>query len=313
MVLSLAERTAALVRHVNVEQILRRTNSGIYLGRSVDLGWGRVYGGQTMAQALSAAQQLAGPERRVHQFGCHFLRPGDAKEDVEFEADKLADGNSFGVMHVRAMQKGKVILSLTASLQTPEEGLEHSYQHRFTRDGAESALRPEWKRPEDCKSVFDHMQPYLKQIPKSLRPLYEIQQPLEVRPAEFTPPWDATPRQPVRANWIKSRLPLPDDHNVHERLLSYISDWGLLETSLFPHPVGMWSPGIQAASLSHNIVFHRPFRMDQWLCHAMYSPTSTGGRGYALGEFWSEDGELIASTSQEGLIRHSPPEQDAKL
>ena len=163
MVLSLAERCAALVKHVHVDKVLNRTSSGIYVGHSVDLGWGRVYGGQTMAQALSAAQQLAGPGRKIHQFGCHFLRPGDVKHDVDFEAKKLSDGKSFSVVSVNALQKGKVILTMTASLQTPEDGLTHSYQHRFARDGA--ALRPEWKRPDELSSIYEHMQPYLKSIP----------------------------------------------------------------------------------------------------------------------------------------------------
>ncbi|GMH50005.1 hypothetical protein TrRE_jg4478 [Triparma retinervis] len=301
--LTLAERTAGLVKHVDVDQVLRRVNSSISVGHSVDLGWGRVYGGQTMAQALSAAQNLAGESRNLHQLSCHFLRPGDVKHDIEFEADLLADGKSFAVAHVRALQKGKSILTLTASLQTPEEGLDHQYQHRFSRDGKN--LRPEWKKPQELESIFEHMQPYVKDIPAPLRPLYEHPQPIEVRPSEFIPPWEKASRPPVRANWVKSRLALPSDPRVHQRLLTYISDWGLLETSVFPHEgVGMWMPNMQMASLSHSMVFHRDFKLDeQWLCHAMYSPTSSGGRGYSLGEFWTEDGDLIASTSQEGLIR----------
>ncbi|GMI38505.1 hypothetical protein TeGR_g6712 [Tetraparma gracilis] len=302
MVLSLVERTAALCSHVGVRQILQRSTSGIYLGHSVDLGWGRVYGGQTMAQALAAAQHLAGPDRSVHQFGCHFLRPGDVTHDVELEADELSNGRSFSAIHVRAVQKGKNILAMTASFQVPEKGLEHSYQHRFARDG--TSLRPEWKKPDELVSVYEHMKPFISTIPEPLRPLYEHKQPLEVRPAEFVPPWEKAARAPVRANWIKCRLPIPSDPRVHERLLAYISDWGLLETSVFPHEIGMWERKMQMASLSHTMHFHRPFKLDEeWVCHAMYSPTSQDGRGYSLGEFWSESGELIASTSQEGLIR----------
>eukprot|EP00520_Triparma_pacifica_P004365 CAMPEP_0118650916 /NCGR_PEP_ID=MMETSP0785-20121206/10500_1 /TAXON_ID=91992 /ORGANISM="Bolidomonas pacifica, Strain CCMP 1866" /LENGTH=283 /DNA_ID=CAMNT_0006543319 /DNA_START=103 /DNA_END=950 /DNA_ORIENTATION=+ len=278
-VATLAERTAALVKHVNVEKVLERASSGIYIGHSVDLGWGRVYGGQTMAQALSAAQHLVGDSRRLHQLSCNFLRPGDVKHDIEFEGDVVADGKSFAVAHVRALQKGKHILTLTASLQTPEEGLEHQYQHRFSRDGKK--LRPEWGTPNELKSIYDHMQPFLGQIPPQLQPLYQHPQPIEVRPSEFVPPWDQTARNPVRSNWVKSRLQLPSDPNVHQRLLTYISDWSLLETSVFPHDgVAMWQKNMQMASLSHSMVFHRDFKLDeQWLCHAMYSPTSSGGRG----------------------------------
>ena len=184
MVLSLASRTAALVRHVDVTQILRRTDSGIYLGHSADLGWGRVYGGQTMAQGLAAAQSLvgegpAGEGRRVHQLSCHFLRPGDVKKDVEVEADLLSDGRSFAVAHVRAIQHGKAILAMTASFQTPEAGMSHSFQHRADQGGP--ALRQEWGKPEDLVSIHDLMKPYVEGIPKQLRPLYQVQQPIDVR------------------------------------------------------------------------------------------------------------------------------------
>ena len=87
------------------------------------------------------------------------------------------------------------------------------------------------------------------------------------------------------------------------RLLSYISDWGLLEASVFPHKVVMWQADMQMASLSHNMVFHRPFKLDEWLCHAIRSPASSGGRGFAVGEVWSESGTLVATTAQEGLMR----------
>lgn len=135
-----------------------------------------------MAQALAAAQHLAGPDRSVHQFGCHFLRPGDVTHDVELEADELSNGRSFSAIHVRAVQKGKNILAMTASFQVPEKGLEHSYQHRFARDG--TSLRPEWKKPDELVSVYEHMKPFISTIPEPLRPLYEHKQPLEVRPAE---------------------------------------------------------------------------------------------------------------------------------
>ena len=107
---------AQLVRHVDVEPVAKKT----FVGRSVDLGWGRVYGGQTMAQGLAAAQRFAGPERSVHQFSCHFLRGGDTKLPISFEVDELTSGRSFSAVHVRALQETAPILAMTASFQTPE-------------------------------------------------------------------------------------------------------------------------------------------------------------------------------------------------
>ena len=289
---TLLSRAAGLVRHVDVEPLV--ASAGTFIGRSVDLGWGRVYGGQTMAQGLAACQRLA-PGRAIHQFGCHFLRGGRVDQDIRFEAEALTSGQSFSVVHCRALQETKPILVMTASLQSPEVGMEHQEQ---------PGLRPEWGRPEDLASFGELMAPFMERVPKPLRAIYSQGQPIEMRPVEFIAPWDAKLRPPSRAVWMRMRAQLPDDPQVHERLLTYISDWGLLETSLQPHPTAFSRPDMQMASLSHSIHFHQPFRLDrQWICHAMHSPVSSGARGYTLGEFWTEDGVLVASTAQESLIR----------
>eukprot|EP00966_Prymnesium_polylepis_P247612 5725751-Prymnesium_polylepis.1 len=281
-------RTAGLVRHVDVEP-----QAGAFVGRSVDLGWGRVYGGQTMAQGLAACQRQA-PRRAIHHFSCLFLRGGRVDRDMRFEATALTSGRSFSAVQGQALQDGEPVLAMTASLQTPETGMEHQEV---------AALRPEWGRPDELRSWDEHMAPFLDRVPQKLRALHEAQ-PVEFRPAEFVAPWDTTIRPPHRAFWVRMREALPDDPQVHERLLTYISDWAMLETSLMPHPTAFTRPEMQMASLSHSVYFHQPFRLDrQWLCHAMHSPVSSGGRGLTLGEFWTEDGVLVASTAQEGLIR----------
>lgn len=287
--------TAQLVRHVDVVPV--DDSPAAFMGRSVDLGWGRVYGGQTMAQGLASCQRLAGPSRSVHQFGCHFLRGGDTRQDVRFEAETLQSGRSFTVVRTTALQDATPILAMTASLQCPEDGLEHTMPHA-------AALRPEWRRPHELKSLGEHMAPHLAKVPKRLHGLFRADNPMEFRPAEFVSPWDEAPRPPRRAIWMRSKEALPDDARVHERLLTYLSDWGMLETALYPHVTALWRPELQVSSLSHSIHFHRPFRLDtQWLCHEVESPTSAGGRGFTLGQFWTEDGVLVASTAQEGLMR----------
>uniref|UniRef100_A0A7S4C0Z1 Acyl-CoA thioesterase II domain-containing protein n=1 Tax=Chrysotila carterae TaxID=13221 RepID=A0A7S4C0Z1_CHRCT len=265
-----------------------------FVGKSVDLGWGRVYGGQTMAQGLSACQQLAGSGRTVHQFHCHFLRGGDTQQDIEFDTEQLTNGRSFSAMHVRAIQNELPILVMTASLQTPEEGLTHQ----------QAAIEKVWGRPSELRSVQEHMAPLLSKIPASVRSLYEKQLPIEMRPSTFISPFDASPSSPVGAIWMKATSPLPDETNIQQLLLTYLSDWGMQQPAVSPHNVAMWDPLLQVVSLSHSVHFHRPFWLDkQWLCHTMLSPTSANGRGFTIGEFWTEDGTLVASTSQEVLIR----------
>lgn len=249
-----------------------------------------------MAQSIAACQHLVGPERSLHQFHCHFLRPGDCATPLRFETEKVMDGSSFSVVHVRALQDESPILAMTCSLQRPEKGLEH----QCCRGGIPS----EWGRPAELKSLQDHMVPFLDRLPEKMRPIWQATHPIEIRPNNWHPSWDETQREPIQINWIRARALLPDDLALHMRLLTYISDWGILEVSLFPHAVSMWDARMQVASLSHAMHFHQPFRLDrQWLCHVMRSPVSSGGRGLTFGEFWSEDGVLIASTLQEGLIR----------
>ena len=190
-----------LIRHVNVEPL---EAAGHYLGHSVNLGWGRVYGGQTMAQGLAAAQQAAGPGRSVHHFGCHFLRGGDTKLPIHFETNELTKGRSFSAVHVRALQDDTPILAMTASFQVPEDGLEHQ---------PSGGLLAEWGRPDDLKSLSELVKPHLEKIPERMRTMYsEEGTPLDLRPAgELVLPWDPAQREPrkavVRARGPAARTP----------------------------------------------------------------------------------------------------------
>ena len=125
----------------------------------------------------------------------------------------------------------------------------------------------------------------------------------EMRPVEFVSSWDPTPRPASRAVWLRVKGSLPDELAVHQRLLAYMSDWCMLETALFPHDVALWQPRVRVSSLTHTMHFHQPFRIDEWLIHVIESPSASGARGFARGEVWSESGVLVASTSQEGLMR----------
>jgi acyl-CoA thioesterase-2 len=224
MATSTAGYMSNLIHHVDVKPLdnnLPANNViGVYVGHSVDLGWGRVYGGQTMAQGLAACQQLAGADRSIHHFGCHFLAAGDPSLDIRFEAEALSNGRSFSAVHVRALQRASPILAMTASLQTPETGLEYH----------EGGLQPEWKCPEELVPLIDHMEPFLsKHAPERLvrlKSMFGEHSPFDIRPSEFVAPWDSTVRSDThRAIWIRARGPLPDDAPIHERLLTYISDW----------------------------------------------------------------------------------------
>jgi acyl-CoA thioesterase-2 len=89
--------------------------------------------------------------------------------------------------------------------------------------------------------------------------------------------------------------------------MAYVSDFELLMTSTLPHGLSFTRGNLILASLDHALWFHREFRMDDWLLYAMDSPNASGARGFARGQFFTQDGTLVASTTQEGLVRVVDP------
>src|SRR5690242_18331803 len=104
---------------------LERLEHNLYRGRSPQVEWQRVFGGQTIAQALVAAQRTVEPDRHVHSLHGYFMRPGDTKAPVVYEVDRIRDGGSFTTRRVVAIQHGQAIFSLEASFQVEEQGLDH--------------------------------------------------------------------------------------------------------------------------------------------------------------------------------------------
>ena len=102
--------------------------------------------------------------------------------------------------------------------------------------------------------------------------------------------------------WLKTRGALPDDPAIHRALLAVVSDMSLLDTALLPHGKSIFSD-VQVASLDHAMWFHRDFRADDWLLYAQDSPSASGARGFNRGAIYTPDGVLVASVTQEGLIR----------
>ena len=104
---------------------LERIEHNLFRGQSQDLGWGAIFGGQVLGQALSAAVQTVPPERPVHSLHGYFLRQGDASKPVVYDVDCIRDGGSFTTRRVVAIQSGQPIFNLAVSFQKEEHGFEH--------------------------------------------------------------------------------------------------------------------------------------------------------------------------------------------
>jgi acyl-CoA thioesterase II len=271
---------------------LERIEENLFRGQSQDLGWGTVFGGQVLGQALSAATRTLPPERHVHSLHAYFLRPGDVRRPIVYDVDRIRDGGSFTTRRVVAIQNGQPIFNLAASFQKDEPGLEHG------------EAMPDVPPPESLPDEQTRLAPYLDRLPAFARPRAAAERPIETRPIEpLLDPFAPAVAAARRSLWFRATGKLPDAPWLHASMLAYASDFGFVTTALLPHGVSWLTPGMQIASLDHVMWFHRPFRVDDWLLYVMDSPSAHGARGLARGLVFSRDGRLVATCAQEGLIR----------
>jgi acyl-CoA thioesterase-2 len=274
---------------------LEQIEVNLFRGQSQDLGWGTVYGGQVLGQALSAAVQTVPSERHVHSLHGYFLRPGAVDRPIVYEVDRSRDGGTFTTRRVVAIQNGAPIFTLAASFQIVEEGFVHQDP------------MPDAPAPESVPTQQELAARYADKLPEFVRAQALAQRPFEMRPIEdASNPLAPEARPPHRMFWIKANGELADDPALHRYLLAYASDFAFLTTAMLPHAVSWLSAGMQVASLDHAMWFHQDVRVDEWLLHVVDSPKAHGGRGLVRGSVFTRDGRLVASTAQEGLIRRRP-------
>src|SRR5687768_9431832 len=263
----------------------------IYRGNNRDIGTGRVFGGQVLAQALVAARRTVDEPREAHSMHGYFILPGDLTAPIVYFVDRLRDGGSFTTRRVTAIQHGRAIFNLSASFQIAESGAEHQ------------TPMPDVPPPEKLQNELDLIRGMADRIPESVRHVLTQDRPIDFRPVAPIDPFHPEPRPPVRHVWLKAIDRLPDDPLIHQAVLAYASDYGLLGTALLPHALAPRSPSLQLATLDHAFWAHRPFRADEWLLYAMDSPAAAGARGFTRGSVYTRDGVLVASVAQEGLMR----------
>jgi acyl-CoA thioesterase-2 len=265
----------------------------LFRGRSPQVGWQRVFGGQVIGQALVAACRTVEDvaERPPHSLHAYFLLAGDPKVPIIYEVDRIRDGRSFATRRVVAIQHGHAIFTMAVSFHVAEPGLDHQ------------AEMPDVPGPEQLPSDAEIRERVLPMMPDPVRRYYERERPIELRPVEFER-YLGTKFPDGRFNvWIRTTGPLPDAAAIHQCVLAYASDMMLLDAALIPHGRTVFEKTIMAASLDHALWFHRPFRADDWLLYAQDSPNASGARGFSRGLIFARDGTLVASVAQEGLIR----------
>lgn len=271
---------------------LERIEENLFRGQSQDLGWGAVFGGQVLGQALSAATQTVPSDRMVHSMQAYFLRPGAVDRPIVYDVDRSRDGASFTTRRVVAIQNGKPIFHLSASFQLDEPGFEH-----------QAPMPLNVPPPDGLQNEMQLLQKHLKRIPEVFHSRILAERPIELRPVDPTDLFRPEPKAPHHAVWVKAAGKLSDDQALHRYLLAYASDFGFMTTSMRPHGLSWVDPTLQTASIDHVMWFHRDVRVDEWLLHVIDSPNAHGSRGFVRGSFFDQAGRLVASTAQEGLVR----------
>ena len=275
-----------LIKLLTLEKIGERK----YQGTNYKTPWKRVFGGQVLGQALHAAYQTVPEDRLAHSMHAYFILAGDIEVPITYEVDTIRDGGSFTTRRVVAIQKGRPIFILAVSFQLQQAGFDH--QITMPNVLPPDALLPDYKQIEPLKETNPLLYKRLTVIHPNA---------IEFRPVENNYK-DSNPARPYRHVWFKSKEKCDMSLPMHHQFLAYASDYNLLGTAALPHKNKM-DHNVFFASLDHALYIHRPFVMDEWLLYAMDSPSASGSRGFSRGSIFNEQGVLIASVIQEGLIR----------
>jgi len=265
-----------------------RADEDVFTGVSQFMPFGRVYGGQVLAQSVVAASRTLPAERAVHSMHGYFLRPGDSTKGITFAVDRIHDGRSFSTRRTQAYQDGVPIFSMIASFQDADPGLEH-----------QEPMPTGIPAPEELPDAEDH----LRGVHPMSKRLF-TDRTVDLRhvgsPIYASVEGERVPHQAV---WIRSRAQLGDDPLAHRAALAYMSDLTIQEPILRAHGIPWATAGLKVASLDHAMWWHRFGRVDDWLLYTQRSPTALGGRGLSQGRIYARNGALLASVAQEIMVR----------
>ena len=269
---------------------LEPLEENIFRGQSRDIGTPQVFGGQVLGQALAAASRTV-QGRLVHSLHAYFLQRGDINSPIIYEVDRARDGGSFTNRRVVAIQHGRQIFNMAASFQVSESGLEHQ------------SVMPVVPGPDELQDIVELARAKGAALPARMQRFIAYRRPFTVKPVQPEQFLASEKLQPRKQVWMKAVNRLPDDEFIHHALLTYISDYELIGTATLPHGMHAQRGALQMASLDHAMWFHRALRVDEWLLFDLESPNASGARGLARGHVFTQDGRLVASLAQEGLIR----------
>lgn len=273
--------------------VLEKVNDTVYNGVSKTVGSPIVFGGQVLAQALNAASRTIKTHRVLHSMHAYFLEAGDLNCPITYNVSVVRDGGSFSVRRVTAHQNETTIFILSASFHKKEEGYSHQIE-----------MKAGLKQPEDLLSWTDILNQFGDFMPKGLKTIFEVKRPIEFKPTEIVNPYDKKDLPPYLDVWFKLKGNVSNlDLATKQQILTYICDYNILVSTLNPHASKAHFGNVLTASLDHSMWYFRDFDFNDWMLYSIESPSASSARGFARGNIFTRDGELIASVAQEGLMR----------
>tara|TARA_B100000768_G_scaffold174010_1_gene183851 strand:- start:1370 stop:2245 length:876 start_codon:yes stop_codon:yes gene_type:complete len=272
---------------------LKDIGNNTFTGNSVTIGSPNVFGGQVLAQALNAAYRTVSKSRFVNSLHAYFLEAGDLSIPINYNVAEMRNGGSFSTRRVTAVQGDKTIFILAASFHKKEEGFEHQKE-----------INADIKQPEELLSWDDMLSKYGDFLPKPLKHFLSIERPIEFKPVHVPnrlKPKNSPPKEEI---WFRLKENVSDlSLSMKHQILTYISDYNILNAAFNPNAKEYNFSNTQTASLDHSMWFFRDFDFDDWMLFSTESPNVFGARGLAKGNIFTRDGKLIASFAQEGLMR----------
>ena len=246
-----------------------------------------------MAQALNAAYRTVSEERICHSLHGYFILPGDLEKPIIYKVQKVRDGGSFTTRYVTAEQDNASIFVLACSFQKEEEGYEFQSE------------MPEVPLPETLLSWEEIYEQTKDFMPENFTRFLGLPRPVIFKQTVINNPLDPTDLPPLQNVWFKFKE-VPEDLSLphFQEMLAYVSDYNILITALQPHASQAHFGNTQLASLDHAMWFHRtPDDFSDWFLYRIEVPSTSNARGLTSGKIFSRDGKLIASVTQEGLMR----------
>lgn len=271
---------------------LQQEDDSTFIGHSLDIGSFSVYGGQVLAQSVAAAARVLEDEKVLHSLHGYFLRPGEISVPIKYKVDVLKVGRSFNTVRVSGLQNDKTIFIMAASYHIHEEGIQHQ------------SSMPNVTQPESLTSFSDLFSQFAEKFDVKPKGMFSPDSPIIFRPVEHYNPFNPGIRPPSNHTWFRINGQLENSSlKLRQAILTYASDFNLLITSMMPHNMSMFTNPIRLASLDHAMWFHEDASLDDWILYAVESPYAGSARGFCTGRMYTREGRLIASVTQEGLVR----------